>query len=120
MKGLVEKDPKLSQQGLPEDVPVHEYPKGLRLVLIMIFLMLGTTLMALDATIISVVTPKITTQFKVLGDIGWYDAAYSMVLTAFTPVASNFYKYFNPKYVYLAFMVVFEGRRLSYNLGKRC
>jgi MFS family permease len=86
------------------------YPKGIRLVLIMVSLMLGTTLMALDATIISVVTPKITTQFQALGDIGWYGAAYSMSLTAFTPIASNFYKYFNPKYVYLAFIVVFEGK----------
>lgn len=86
------------------------YPKGIRLVLIMMSLMLGTTLMALDATIISVVTPKITTQFQALGDIGWYGAAYSMLLTAFTPIASNFYKYFNPKYVYLAFIVVFEGK----------
>jgi MFS family permease len=104
-----EKYAETRQDEVSEDVAVHEYPKGLRLVLIMVSLMLGTSLMALDATIISVVTPKITTQFQALGDIGWYGAAYSMLLTAFTPIASNFYKYFNPKYVYLAFIVVFEG-----------
>jgi hypothetical protein len=65
--------------------------------------------MALDATIISVATPKISTQFQALDDVGWYGASYSMLLTAFTPIASNFYKYFNPKYVYLASIVVFEG-----------
>jgi MFS family permease len=85
------------------------YPGGVRLVLIMVSLMLGTALMALDATIISVATPKISTQFQALDDVGWYGASYSMLLTAFTPIASNFYKYFNPKYVYLASIVVFEG-----------
>jgi MFS family permease len=86
------------------------YPKGVRLALIMVSLMLGTALMALDATIISVATPKISTQFQALDDVGWYGASYSMLLTAFTPIASNFYKYFNPKYVYLASIVVFEGK----------
>lgn len=87
----------------------EQYPKGIKLATIMLSLMLGTTLMALDATIISVATPKISTQFHSLGDVGWYGAAYSMILTATTPIASNVYKHFNPKYVYLASIVIFEG-----------
>ncbi|KAI4121450.1 MAG: hypothetical protein LQ338_006357 [Usnochroma carphineum] len=83
----------------------QQYPKGIKLVIIMTSLLLGTSLMALDATIISVATPKITTQFGALGDVGWYGAAYSMLLTATTPIAANFYKNFNPKYVYLAFIL---------------
>ncbi|KAL8687226.1 MAG: hypothetical protein Q9218_006545, partial [Villophora microphyllina] len=84
------------------------YPKGVKLVIIMTSLILGTSLMALDATIISVATPKISTEFQALADVGWYGAAYSMLLTATTPIAANFYKYFDPKYVYLAFIVIFE------------
>ncbi|KAL8808699.1 MAG: hypothetical protein Q9200_004114 [Gallowayella weberi] len=85
-----------------------QYPTGLKLVIIMTSLMLGTTLMALDTTIISVATPKISTHFQSLDDVGWYGAAYLMTLTAFTPVASNFYKNFHPKFVYLAFIAIFE------------
>ncbi|KAL8832112.1 MAG: hypothetical protein Q9170_005009 [Blastenia crenularia] len=88
-------------------VPI-QYPTGLKLVIIMTSLMLGTTLMALDTTIISIATPNISTQFQSLDDVRWLGAAYLMTLTAFTPVASNFYKNFNPKYVYLAFIAVFE------------
>jgi len=87
----------------------EQYPKGIKLAIILTSLMLGTALMALDATIISVATPKISTQFHALNDVGWYGAAYSMILTAATPIAANFYKYFNPKYVYLAFILIFEG-----------
>jgi MFS family permease len=92
------------------------YPTGIRLILIMTSLMLGTALMALDATIISVVTPKISTQFAALEDVGWYGAAYSMLLTATTPIASNFYKYFAPKYVYLGSIFIFEGMNCISNV----
>ncbi|KAI4091047.1 MAG: hypothetical protein L6R37_007798 [Teloschistes peruensis] len=85
-----------------------QYPKGIKLAIIMTSLLLGTSLVALDATIISVATPQISTEFRSLGDVGWYGAAYSMVLTATTPIAANFYKYFNPKSIYLAFIVIFE------------
>ena len=84
------------------------YPTGLKLVTIMASLMLGTTLMSLDTTIISVATPKISTQFHALDDVGWYGAAYLMTLTATTPIAANSYKYFNPKAVYLAYIAIFE------------
>ncbi|KAL8796088.1 MAG: hypothetical protein Q9182_007422 [Xanthomendoza sp. 2 TL-2023] len=85
-----------------------QYSTGLKLVIIMTSLILGTTLMALDTTIISVATPKISTHFQSLDDVGWYGAAYLMTLTAFTPVASNFYKNFDPKFIYLGFIAIFE------------
>ena len=90
------------------------YPTGVKLVIIMTSLMLGTTLMSLDTTIISVATPKITTQFHALDDVGWYGAAYLMTLTAMTPIAANLYKYFDPKMVYLAFIVLFESEITSH------
>lgn len=85
------------------------YPTGIRLVIIMATLMIGTFLMALDSTIISVATPKISTDFHALNDVGWYGAAYGMTLCAFTPILSSFYKHFSPKVVYLVVIVVFEG-----------
>ncbi|KAL9074132.1 MAG: hypothetical protein Q9161_002542 [Pseudevernia consocians] len=88
-----------------EEMP---YPKGIKLAIMMASLLLGTSLMALDATIISVATPKNKPEFKALGDVGWYGAAYSMILTTATPIAATFYKFFNPKYVHLAFILTFE------------
>ncbi|EPE30603.1 MFS general substrate transporter [Glarea lozoyensis ATCC 20868] len=84
------------------------YPSGFKLVIIMTSLLLGTTLMALDTTIISVATPTITAEYHTLNDVGWYGAAYLMTLTATTPISANFFKYFNPKYVYLAAIGIFK------------
>ena len=106
--GHPEQSPQSNDKSASDEHVEVQYPKGVRLVIIMISLMLGTTLMALDATIISVATPKIVTEFRALNDVGWYGAAYSMLLTAITPIASSFFKYFNPKYVYLVFIVIFE------------
>ena len=88
-----------------------QYPTGAILFIMMASLMLGIMLMSLDTTIISVATPKISTQFRALDDVGWYGAAYLMTLTAMTPIAANSYKYFNPKSVYLASIAIFEGTR---------
>ncbi|KAL8982245.1 MAG: hypothetical protein Q9177_005332, partial [Variospora cf. flavescens] len=104
----LEKHPATHQQHEEEGQDESQYPTGLKLIFIMASLMLGTTIMSLDTTIISVATPKISTQFHALDDVGWYGAAYLMTLTAITPVAANFYKYFNPKYVYLASIAIFE------------
>lgn len=49
-----------------------EYPTGLRLGLISLALCLSVFLMALDNSIIATAIPKITDQFKSLGDVGWY------------------------------------------------
>ncbi|KAF1998136.1 MFS general substrate transporter [Amniculicola lignicola CBS 123094] len=95
----------IENQGSIEDL---QYPQGLQLATILISLLLGTSLLALDATIISVATPKISTQFRSLQDVGWYGAGYSMLFTAMTPVSANFYKYFEPKRVYLGSIAIFE------------
>ncbi|KAI9648687.1 hypothetical protein NHQ30_003326 [Ciborinia camelliae] len=85
-----------------------QYPTGLRLYIILGSLILGTTLMSLDTTIISVATPTITADFHALDDVGWYGAAYLMALTSTTPISANLYKYFNPKSVYLVSIFIFE------------
>lgn len=81
--------------------------------MILLSLALGTLLMAIDTTIISVAIPKISTEFKALKDVGWYGSAYLITLTAFQPVTGNAYKMFNPRIVYIVFIIIFEGTTTS-------
>lgn len=72
--------------------------------------MFGTMLVAVDNTIIGVAVPKITTDFRALGDIGWYSSAYLIAVTALQPTYGKVYQNFNVKTIYLAAIVVFEGQ----------
>ena len=85
------------------------YPSGIRLAVVLLSLFLGTFLVAIDTTIISVAIPDISTSFQALDDVGWYGSAYLITLTAFQPAGGIVYKYFGAKYVYLIAIVVFEG-----------
>jgi MFS family permease len=87
----------------------HEYPTGLRLAIILLSLFLGTFLVAVDTTIVSVAIPKISTQFHALNHIGWYGSAYLVTITAFQPAGGTIYKIFNAKIIYLSAIVIFEG-----------
>lgn len=94
-----------------ESVPTpYEYPNGISLVATLFSLALGTFLMALDTTIITVAVPEIATQFNALEQVGWFGSAYLITLTAFQPIAGSLYKSFDPKTVYLVFMCIFEGK----------
>ena len=87
----------------------EHYPKGWRLAILLTSLFLGTFLVAIDTTIVSVVIPRISTQFHSLNDVGWYGSAYLITMTALQPAGGTIYKLFNVKAVYLISMVVFEG-----------
>lgn len=89
-----------------------QYPTGIRLILIVFCLTLGSLLVAVDTTIISVAIPRISADFKALNDVGWYGSAYLATLTAFQPTMGNVYKVFDPKTAYLASVVLFEGEIL--------
>lgn len=56
----------------------EEYVNGARLAALVISLMLGMFLVALDNTILSTAIPKITDQFHDLSKVSWYGAAYFM------------------------------------------
>ncbi len=88
----------------------REYLKGYRLYFLLISLMFGTMLVAIDNTIIGVAVPKITTDFNALGDIGWYSSAYLIAVTALQPTYGKVYQNFDVKAIYLAAIVVFEGQ----------
>ena len=85
------------------------YLTSWRLAVVVSSLYLGTLLVAIDTTIISVAVPKISTVFKALDDIAWYGSAYLLTVTACQPSFGNLYKYFNVKHTYLTSIIVFEG-----------
>jgi MFS family permease len=87
----------------------REYPTTARLTVVLLSLFLGTFLVAIDTTIVSVAIPEISTQFHALNDVGWYGSAYLIALTAFQPAGGIIYKLFDAKYVYLTAIIVFEG-----------
>lgn len=80
-----------------------------RLVFVIGSLCLGTFLVALDTTIISVAVPSIVTDFQAFDDVGWYGSAYLLTVTAFQPAFGSVYKTFNAKFTYLVSVLVFEG-----------
>lgn len=83
---------------------------GYELYLLLASLMLGTMLVAIDNTIIGVSVPKITMQFQALDGVGWYSSAYLIPVTALQPTYGKAYKCFDVKSIYLAGIIVFEGR----------
>ncbi|CAK5276202.1 unnamed protein product [Mycena citricolor] len=88
-----------------EDV---EYPRGMKLALIVLALCLSVFLVALDNTIIATAIPKITDQFNSLADVGWYGSAYLLTTSAFQLLFGRFYSILSLKWVYVAAIVIFE------------
>ncbi|KAE9366713.1 MFS general substrate transporter [Stipitochalara longipes BDJ] len=84
-----------------------EYMSGLPLTLLMLSLCIGTFLVSLDRTIITVPIPQITADFKSTADIGWYGAAYSLTSCGCMPLYGRAYQSFNVKWTFLGSMAVF-------------
>lgn len=87
---------------------MDKYPPTRRTIAIIIPIFLTSFLIALDRLIIGVAVPSITDQFHSLGDVGWYGSAYLLTSCSFMLVGGKLYTLFNPKWVYLAALVVFE------------
>lgn len=79
-----------------------------KVIVIMACLFTVLFLVALDRLIIGVAIPKITDQFQSLGDVGWYASAYLLTCCAFMLFLGRVYAFYNPKWVYLGSLVVFE------------
>ena len=65
-------------------------------------------LVSLDRFIVGVAVPSITDEFHSLGDVGWYGSAYLLTSCSFMLLMGRFYTLYNPKWVYLTALVVFE------------
>lgn len=84
------------------------YPKGLRLTLIFVSLVLTTFLVAIDATIIATAIPTITTQFNSLADYSWYNSAFLLTTCAFQLPYGRAYTLLDTKYTFLSSILIFE------------
>lgn len=84
------------------------YPPTRRVIAILTPIFLTAFLIALDRLIIGVAVPSITDQFHSLGDVGWYGSAYLLTSCSFMLVGGKLYTLFDPKWVYLGALVVFE------------
>ena len=85
------------------------YPSTSARLIITVALSLGTLLDAIDATIIGVAIPQISTTFDALDDVGWYGSAYLICLAALQPIFGVIYKFFHPKRIYLFSVLLFEA-----------
>jgi len=58
-----------------------QYPGAWKQTLILIGLLTGLFLVALDQTIVGVAIPAITNEFHTIEDVGWYGSAYFLTST---------------------------------------
>ncbi|KAK1976953.1 MFS transporter [Colletotrichum cereale] len=78
-----------------------EYPKGLRLVLIIFGLAMAVFLVFLDMTLIATAIPAITNQFNSLQHVGWYGSAYMLSLCSFQLVYGKCFELFSLKWTFM-------------------
>ncbi|KAM6508279.1 hypothetical protein FALCPG4_018153 [Fusarium falciforme] len=86
----------------------NEYPGGMALGFIVVAVVLGTFLVALDMTIVATAIPKITDEFKRLDEVSWYGSAFFMCVAAFQSTWGKVFKYFSLKLGFLASIFIFE------------
>ncbi|KAL0930633.1 MFS transporter [Colletotrichum truncatum] len=87
-----------------------EYPKGVRLALIILGLAMAVFLVFLDMTLIATAIPAITNQFNSLQHVGWYGSAYMLSLCSFQLVYGKCYELFSLKWT---FMVAITFREIG-------
>ena len=96
------------EEGLSKIETKQTYPPTSQMLVILAGLYLTVFLVALDRSIIGVAIPKITDDFYSLGDVGWYGSAYLLTCCAFSLFMGRVYTFYDPKWVYLGSLVVFE------------
>ncbi|KAL4750022.1 hypothetical protein BDW72DRAFT_176708 [Aspergillus terricola var. indicus] len=97
-----------TEKTLPVADAVDDYPHGARLAIIVLSLMLGMFLVALDNTILGTAIPKITDEFHDLNKVSWYGSAYFMTFGGFQSTWGKVFKYFPVKIWFIVAMAVFE------------
>ena len=84
--------------GGPEHQPDLFQPRSIKFWLTLLCNFLALFLVALDRTIIATAVPRITDEFKALGDIGWYGSAYMLTTACAQLVFGRIYKFYNMKW----------------------
>lgn len=83
-------------------------PKTLKFWLVMLSIFASMFLVALDRTILATAVPRITDEFKSLGDIGWYASSYMLSTAACQLLFGRIYKFYSVRWVFLITIIVFE------------
>lgn len=91
------KDETKSIEPANDSAETPEYPTAWKATLIIGAVFLSVFLVALDQTIIGTAIPRITDQFRSVGDVGWYGSAYFLTSTALQPTWGRIYTIFNVK-----------------------
>lgn len=92
----------------PDEDESPQYPRGWKLILIVLALCFAVFLVALDQTIISTAIPTITDQFHSVDDIAWYGSSYLLTRAALQPSFGRIYTHFDVKKTFLTSIAVFE------------
>jgi MFS transporter, DHA2 family, glioxin efflux transporter len=121
--GIENSEPEKGQKVSNEEI--GEHPKGFRLAMVVLALVLSVFLVALDMvylnplqankvqadffeTIIATAIPRITDEFHSLDQIGWYGSAFFLTLASFQSTWGKGYKYFPLKAVFVFAIGIFE------------
>ncbi|KAK2873739.1 hypothetical protein FQN49_002118 [Arthroderma sp. PD_2] len=92
----------------------NKFITGTRLWVVSAALSVPVFLSTLDATIVATAVPQITSEFHSTLDIGWYSTAYTIANCAMLPMAGTLNTIFNPKIIFITFLIIFElGSALS-------
>ncbi|KAG5921179.1 hypothetical protein E4U42_005944 [Claviceps africana] len=103
---------KQQQMGVSARDPEAEknyQPKTLKFWLVLLSIFVSMFLVALDRTILATAVPRITDEFKSLGDIGWYGSAYMLSTSACQLLFGRIYRFYSTRWTFLASIVVFEA-----------
>jgi MFS transporter len=86
-----------SPKASPVDDPAaaNYNPRSINFWLVMLSNFVAIFLVALDRTILATAIPRITDDFKSLGDIGWYGSAYMLTTAASQLLFGRIYKFYN-------------------------
>jgi Major Facilitator Superfamily len=110
-----QQSPSASEEVPEMDVPAFDKvtaenykPKTLKFWLIMLSAFISVFLVALDRTILATAIPRITDDFKSLGDIGWYGSAYLLTTAAFQLSFGRIYRFYDLKWTFLICILIFE------------
>ncbi|KAJ5294527.1 hypothetical protein N7508_009348 [Penicillium antarcticum] len=85
-----------------------QFPKGIKLAVIIVSILLAMFLVALDRTIIATAVPEISNQFNALDDISWYASAYLLTSCATQLSWGKVYTYYSTKNIFLVAILIFE------------
>ncbi|OAA43605.1 Major facilitator superfamily domain, general substrate transporter [Metarhizium rileyi] len=108
-KELNVEKPRKQPRGYDPEAERNYQPKTLKFWLIVLSIFVSMFLVALDRTILATAVPRITDEFKSLGDIGWYASAYMLSTAACQLLFGRIYKFYSTRWTFLVSIVIFEA-----------